>query len=183
MARESGKRVAFIATATGSDNDMRARIARHQADRPSDWPLIEEPVDLAGALRRAAAEADVILIDCMTLWLANWLEKSGLMAELSADTGEKMEVVKPSSSGEKALDDIDALLRAHAELPPEKSLVIVSNEVGLGICPMYQISRIYRDTLGWVNQRIAKDADKVFFMVAGLAVDLKQTDKQASLCA
>jgi len=181
LARESGRKVAFIATAKGSDADMRARIDRHQKDRPSDWPLIEEPVDLAGALQRAAEVADVILVDCMTLWLANWMSQSGLMDELSGDTGGTMDNVKPTSSGEKALDDIDAMIRVLEGLSKEKSLIIVSNEVGLGIVPMYQLSRIYRDTLGWINQKIAKSADRVYFMVAGLALDLKKMDREAAL--
>jgi adenosylcobinamide kinase/adenosylcobinamide-phosphate guanylyltransferase len=180
LARESGRKVAFIATATPSDNDMRARIERHREDRP-DWPTFEEPVELATALKRAAEVADVIIIDCMTLWLANWMEKSGLYEECAGDTGQKMETVKPSSSGERALEDIDQLLAALAELSSEKSLIVVTNEVGLGIVPMYQLSRIYRDTLGWVNQRLAKAADAAYFMVAGLAIDLKKTDREAAL--
>lgn len=73
------------------------------------------------------------------------------------------------------------MIKAVEELPADKSLVVVTNEVGLGIVPMYQLSRLYRDTLGWVNQRLAKHADKVYFMVAGLALDLKKMDREASL--
>lgn len=87
LAHESSKRVAFIATARASDADMKARIERHQRDRPSDWPTIEEPVDLASAVRQAAAVADVVLLDCMTVWLYNWMEHTGLMAEFMEDTG------------------------------------------------------------------------------------------------
>src|SRR2546421_13100763 len=77
LAASSGRRVAFIATATASDEDMRQRIARHRASRPVDWLTIEEPLNLAGAVRHTAALADVLLLDCITLWLANWMGQHG----------------------------------------------------------------------------------------------------------
>src|SRR5213082_589447 len=73
LAASSGRRVAFIATATAGDDEMRARIARHRASRSPEWLTIEEPLQLAGAVRRAAELADVLLLDCITLWLANWM--------------------------------------------------------------------------------------------------------------
>src|SRR5438067_9493327 len=73
LAANSGRTVAFIATATAGDDEMRERIARHRASRPKEWHTLEEPLDLAGALRSASDIADVLLLDCITLWLANWL--------------------------------------------------------------------------------------------------------------
>src|SRR6201997_1887680 len=77
LAASSGRRVAFIATATASDEDMRQRIARHRASRPRDWYTLEEPLDLVAAIKHASTLADVLLLDCMTLWLANWLGQQG----------------------------------------------------------------------------------------------------------
>ena len=77
LAARSERRVAFIATATAGDDDMRARIARHRASRSPEWLTIEEPLQLAGAVRRAAELADVLLLDCITLWLANWMGQQG----------------------------------------------------------------------------------------------------------
>ena len=172
LAARSGRRVAFIATATASDDDMRERIARHRAARPSDWLTIEEPLHLAEAIRRASTQADVLLLDCMTLWLANWLAQSGNMeledaAALDAvDTG-------------GILSEIEELLVALSTLGPDKTLIVVSNEVGLGIVPAYPLGRIYRDMLGRVNQRLARAAERVYLMIAGLAIDIKRLDEEA----
>ncbi len=174
LAMQSGKRVAFIATATASDEDMQDRIARHRASRPAAWKTIEEPLDLVCALKEASNEADVILLDCMTLWLSNW------MGQL-AFTSETDDATLKNSSTESALAVTEALLVAVKTLAVDQMVLIVSNEVGLGIVPMHPLSRAYRDTLGWINQRIARDAERVYLMVAGLAVDIKQLDGEATL--
>ena len=172
LAANSGKRVAFIATATASDTDMQDRITRHRASRPATWTTIEEPLDLVHALQEASNRADIILLDCMTLWLSNWMGQQ----EFAGD-----EVALRNSSIEHVLSAIEMLLAAVRTLPIGKTVLVVSNEVGLGIVPMHPLSRAYRDTLGWVNQRIAQDAERVYLMVAGLAVDIKQLDSEAIL--
>ena len=174
LAAGSAKHVAFIATATASDEDMQDRIARHRASRPAEWTTIEEPLDLVHALRDANAIADVILLDCLTLWLANWMGQEEFASTLD-------DVSLKSKFTESALTATDALLATIKILGTGKTVVIVSNEVGLGIVPMHPLSRTYRDTLGWVNQRIAQDAERVYLMVAGLAVDIKKLDDQAIL--
>ncbi len=174
LAMQSGKRVAFIATATASDEDMQDRIARHRASRPTAWKTIEEPLDLVGALKEAGNEADVILLDCMTLWLSNWMGQPAFADETDG-------VVLKNSSTESALAITEALLAAVKTLAVGKTVLIVSNEVGLGIVPMHPLSRAYRDTLGWVNQRITRNAERVYLMVAGLAVDIKKLDGEATL--
>src|SRR5437868_2962173 len=124
LASSSERRVAFIATATAGDDDMRARIARHRASRPPAWLTIEEPLQLAGAVRRAAALADVLLLDCITFWLANWM---GQQSDLGLDDG-------PSEAYTgRVLSDIEELLATLATLSTGKTLIAVSNEVGLGI--------------------------------------------------
>ena len=171
LASSSGRRVAFIATATAGDDDMRARIARHRASRSPEWLTIEEPLQLAGAVRRAAELADVLLLDCITLWLSNWMGQQGDL-ELDDAPGE-------AYTG-RVLSDIEELLTTLATAGPGKTLIAVSNEVGLGIVPAYPLGRVYRDTLGRVNQRLARSADRVYLMVAGLAVDIKRLQEESS---
>ena len=174
LATRSNKRVAFIATATASDRDMQDRILRHRTSRPTEWKTIEEPLDLVFALQEASKGAEVLLLDCMTLWLSNWMGQQAFMSETD-DVAVKQHVT------ESALAAVEALLTAVKTLTSEKTVLIVSNEVGLGIVPIHPLSRAYRDTLGWVNQRIAQDAERVYLMIAGLAVDIKQLDSEAAL--
>ena len=146
-----GSRGAFLATAQALDGDMEARIARHRAERPAGWGTLEEPHDVVGACGSLAGRVDVVVLDCLTLWVANLLlrgdeEKSILAA---AD----------------ALADFLAERRF--------SLVIVSNEVGAGVHPATDIGLRFRDALGGVNQRIAAAADRVTYMVAGLPMTVK----------
>jgi adenosylcobinamide kinase/adenosylcobinamide-phosphate guanylyltransferase len=174
LAQRSGRSVAFIATATASDNEMRERIQRHRASRPASWSTIEEPYHLPDAIKRAAEQADVLLLDCMTIWLNNWL-----LAHNITDLEEAAATNAPYA--EAVLAAVDALLAAFAALPSSKTLVVVTNEVGLGIVPAYALGRVYRDLLGLVNQRLAAAADRVYLMVAGLGVDIKRLHEEASL--
>jgi adenosylcobinamide kinase / adenosylcobinamide-phosphate guanylyltransferase len=171
LARRSGRSVAFIATATAGDDDMRARIQRHQAVRPQGWHTIEEPLDLARAVQAAAEVADVLLLDCITLWVSNWL---------FAQEGIDDEEVVSERYYAGALAQIDALLEAFSMLDGRKTLVVVTNEVGLGIVPAYAFGRIYRDVLGLVNQRLAAASERVYLMVAGLGVDIKRLHEEAA---
>jgi len=180
LAASSGRSVAFIATATAGDDEMRERIARHRASRPKGWHTIEEPLDLAGAVRQAAELADVVLLDCVTLWLGNVLLQESRQHEKDDE-----DEVEFHTTGrlfdERALKESEALLAAVRSLGPNKILIVVTNEVGLGIVPAYPLGRLYRDTLGYVNQRLAQAADRVYLMVAGMAVDLKRLHEEASL--
>ena len=174
LASSSGRSVAFIATATASDDDMRQRIAHHRASRPPGWLTIEEPLHLAQAIRRAGKDADVLLLDCITLWLANWMGQQG-----SLELDDAPALLETYTSA--VLSDIEELLTTLATLAPDKTLIVVSNEVGMGIVPAYALGRVYRDMLGRVNQRLARAADRVYLMVAGLAVDIKRLHEEASL--
>ncbi|MCL7454913.1 MAG: bifunctional adenosylcobinamide kinase/adenosylcobinamide-phosphate guanylyltransferase, partial [Anaerolineae bacterium] len=126
------------------------------------------PLDVAAALRRspAAGRAEVVLLDCLTLLVSN------ILLSASSD-GENRDL--PELDAEEARNqveaEIEALLAAYGEM--KVHLVIVSNEVGLGLVPPYPLGRIYRDCLGWANQALAQAADRVILMVAGLPVDLK----------
>ena len=137
---------AYVATATPGDEEMAARIAAHQAERGADWDLIEAPLDLPGAIRSAAGRT--LLIDCLTIWLSN------LMAE-----------------GRDPAAETGALLAALAEA--ETPVILVSNEIGLGLVPMEALSRRFRDEQGLLNQRVAAAADRVEFVAAGLPLRLK----------
>lgn len=144
--------VVFVATAQASDAEMRAKIERHQRERPAHWRTVEEPLDLAGVISGCSAACELMVIDCLTLFAANLMEAYG--EEVAA------------------LDDrITQLCRA-IQLA-ECALVLVSNEVGSGIVPAYPAGRRFRDVLGEINQRIAAQADRVVLMVAGLPLAMK----------
>ncbi len=174
LARQSGQPAAFIATATAGDDDMRMRIQRHRAARPAEWLTIEEPLEIASAVTSAAVHADVLLLDCMTFWLGNWLAQQGV-------TGREESLTSAPQYSDGVLSAVHALLQAFTALPAHKSLIIVSNEVGLGIVPVYALGRLYRDLLGLINQRLAQAATRVYLMVAGLGVDIKRLHDEASL--
>ncbi len=176
LAIASGKRVAYIATATAGDEDMQARIRQHQAERPAHWRTIEEPLQLARAVRKAASQADVILLDCMTVWLSNWLFSQGDTTAL-----EDVSALEIQRYMKDILLEVEALLAVVADLEKGKMLVVVSNEVGLGIVPAYALGRLYRDMLGRVNQRLAAAATRVYLMIAGLGVDIKRLNDEALL--
>lgn len=174
LAASSGKRVAFIATANPSDADMQDRIARHRASRPATWITIEEPLDLVRAVKEASTDADVLLLDCITLWLSNWMGQQGNRDEVD-------DVFLKNSYTESVLAAIEALLTTVKTLGAGKTLIVVTNEVGLGIVPMHPLSRVYRDALGWTNQRIARDAERVYLMITGIAVDIKKLQEEVLL--
>jgi len=163
LAPRLGQRVLYVATAEALDDEMRARVANHQSRRPADWLTLEAPLVVGAALRASpyAAEADVILLDCLTLLVSNIILSGGPdLQEPDVDTA--WAVVQA---------EVDALLEAQRSLGAH--LIVVSNEVGLGVVPPYSLGRTYRDCLGRANQVLARIADRVILMVAGLPVDLK----------
>jgi adenosylcobinamide kinase / adenosylcobinamide-phosphate guanylyltransferase len=144
-------RWAFVATAQALDKEMAQRIARHQSTRSSDWMTVEEPIDPAAWFSRHAQTYQAVVLDCVTLWLSN-LQGQGLPA--AAVPGKVQELLKAMrASG------------AH--------VVIVSNELGLGLVPLEPVGRAFRDLAGRANQRIAAEADEVYFVVSGLAQRIK----------
>ena len=180
LAGSLGRPVAFIATATASDDEMRERIARHRASRPRAWHTLEEPLALAAAVRQAAGLADVVLLDCVTLWLGNvLLQAPGQHPQ--DEQGEEALLTTGGLFDERALQECETLLALVKSLGPGKTLIAVTNEVGLGIVPAYPLGRLYRDTLGYINQRLAEAAGRVYLMVAGLAVDIKRLHEEALL--
>ena len=155
-----GGSVLFIATATASDAEMEERIARHRLDRPARWQTIEEPLNAAGVLREKRG-AGVVVIDCLTLFVTNHLLAQGDAAHCAAETWDE-------SAPESAVEELIAAVK---ESPAH--VIIVSNEVGLGLVPSTPLGRVFRDVAGRANQRIAEAADSVLFMVAGLPMKVK----------
>jgi adenosylcobinamide kinase/adenosylcobinamide-phosphate guanylyltransferase len=174
LAASSQRPVAFIATATAGDAEMRERITRHQAARPRHWHTLEEPLDLAGAVRQASQLAEILLLDCMTLWTSNWLLRQ-------TDIDWEQEVSSPALLGENALQEVEAMLRVVRSLPAHYTLIVISNEVGAGLVPPYPLGRVYRDTLGYVNQHLARAAARVYLLTAGIAIDLKRLQEEPRL--
>ncbi|WP_421683827.1 bifunctional adenosylcobinamide kinase/adenosylcobinamide-phosphate guanylyltransferase [Stutzerimonas urumqiensis] len=150
LASESGLAVIYIATSQPLDTEMTRRIEQHRARRPAAWQLVEEPLALAGTLLAHAGGDRCLLVDCLTLWLTNLL--------LAED---------PT----RLAHEREALLDALATVPGR--LLLVSNETGLGVVPMGELSRRYVDEAGWLHQAIAERADRVVFTVAGLPMVLK----------
>ena len=155
LAEQAG-RVVFVATAkasdSSSDDEMRRKIDRHREDRPKHWMTIEEPLELPRVLTEHAADCDVIVVDCLTIFAANLMEAEG----------EDREAIE---SRVKSL--CEALHHANC------SVVLVSNEVGSGVVPAYAVGCRFRDLLGEINQSVARVADDVVLMVAGLPLALK----------
>lgn len=150
LAADSGLAVSYVATATAGDGEMQARIERHRRQRPAEWGLIEEPLQLARVLREQAAEDRCLLVDCLTLWLTNLL--------LAED--------------ERLLEDQQAaLLDTVPQLPGR--LILVSNETSMGITPLGELSRRYADAAGLLHQALAQRCDQVVLTVAGLPHVLK----------
>ena len=157
LAVQMGERhdsgVHFIATAEAFDDDLRNRIDRHRAERPPSWTTAEVPVELAVAIGHAPPDAFVI-VDCLTVWLANLL----------------VHVIDPQRRAQYGHDMVAALRKRAATTSP---IVVVSNEVGLGIHPDTAMGRDYRDELGRLNQLVAAAADTSLLMVAGRAIRLE----------
>jgi len=149
-----------VATAEAWDDEMRARIAKHQAQRPAGWRTVEAPIGAGRAAACAANDAEVVLIDCLTLLTSNVI--IALPESAMADTAR----VEAAASGE-----VNEIVRAYRA--SNATWIVVSNEVGLGLVPPTPLGRLYRDVLGRANQQLAAEADTVLFMAAGLPMKLK----------
>ncbi len=153
-------RVLYVATAQAWDDEMRARITKHKEDRPSGWRTVEAPIAVGQAIAPAAADAEVVLLDCLTLLTSNVV--------LALPEGATADAVRAEAA---ALAEVNEILRAYRA--GNATWIVVSNEVGLGLVPPYPLGRLYRDALGRANQRLAAEADTVLFMVAGIPMRVK----------
>lgn len=150
LAQQSGLPVCYVATATVGDDEMRRRIESHRTRRPAHWTVVEEPLALAAALQRHSANGRCLVVDCLTLWLTNLLTASN----------------EPQFTHER-----DALAQTLPALPG--TIILVSNETGLGVMPLGELTRRFVDEAGHLHQTLAQTCDRVVLTVAGLPIYLK----------
>jgi len=160
LAEESGKSVTFIATAQALDDEMSARIQKHRAERSASWETLEVPFNIVSCVQQI--RSNIVILDCVTLLISNLL-----MQFVENDLVEEAPFMM---AVQKEINELISMLRAREQ---EQDWLIISNEVGLGLVPPYQMGRVYRDAIGWANQRLAREADKVIFMVAGIPTTIK----------
>ena len=169
----TGKRT-FVATCPAVDAEMAERIRRHRQARGAGWVTVEETVDLPGAIRRVV-DSDVVLVDCLTLWVNNLLYEETLRSAREDGTEAVTAPSDPAGTASMTEDEMEAhcreVLLACASLPG--TVIFVTNEVGMGIVPDNPLSRRFRDLAGRCNQVIAGGADRVIFMVSGIAARIK----------
>ena len=155
LAKKLGGKVLFVATGEPLDEEMQARIADHKRARPKNWRTLEIPTGVGKQLEKQLGDAEVVIIDCLTLLVSNLLRGKPDYPEAEKRvTSEINELIA-------GMDKLDA------------SFIIVSNEVGMGLVPETRLGRIYRDLLGKANQLIAQHATGVCFMVAGITIKVK----------
>jgi adenosylcobinamide kinase/adenosylcobinamide-phosphate guanylyltransferase len=159
LARRLGRRRVVVATARATDAEMEERIARHRAERGDDFTTIEEPLDVSGVIMRLAG-VDVMVLDCMTLWLSNLLVAGRRESEILAQVDGLAEVL--------------ATVRFHS--------VVVTNEVGMGLVPDRPLGRVFRDLAGRAHQRLAGVVDEIYFGVLGTIVGLQPTTVLVGRC-
>lgn len=158
LVEESGKSVTFLATAQALDEEMSGRIQKHKAERPVHWQTLEVPLDIASHIKEIQSE--VVILDCITLLVSNLL-----MQFVKDDLVEEAPFMQ---AVQKEVEELLSAIRASTQ-----DWMMISNEVGLGLVPPYQMGRVYRDGLGWANQHLAREAAKVIFMVAGVPMVIK----------
>lgn len=159
LAKKFKKRVVFIATATSFDREMKRRIRLHRISRPRHWKLIEEGRDISSVLSKLKGKYEVVLIDCLGLLISNFL--------VSNLKDKKIEI--------RIKKLIDTILKLNL------TTILVSNEVGSGIVPDNHLARRFRDLLGLSNQMLAKEADEVIFIQAGIPIVIKGEKKDAKI--
>ncbi len=160
---QSADEVVYVATARIEDDEMRERVARHKAVRPPHWRTIEEPLNLAAAVCAAGPQVQIVLIDCLTVWLSNvmWKRRD-----------------RPADALEGAVHrELNALFAA----ADGADIIAVTNDVGSGVVPESSVGRLFRDLQGLVNQHAAALADRVFFTVAGIAIPIKPLPPDRSI--
>ena len=152
VTKGNGGTIVYLATGEARDSEMKRRINIHKKSRPKNWKTIEEPIDIISAVQKEVKKKQTIILDCITLWLNNIIAKKNI----SEDT-----IIKKLKTFIKVCKEGNS------------TIIIVSNEVGLGIVPENKLARYFRDIAGNVNQIIAKYADNVYLTVAGIPIKLK----------
>jgi adenosylcobinamide kinase/adenosylcobinamide-phosphate guanylyltransferase len=164
LAQQLGKRVLFVATGEPLDEEMEARVKEHKLSRPQNWRTLEASVNVGEQIREQIHDADVVIIDCLTLLVSNVLTR-GDKESLESDQ------VDYAAMSDRVVAEMEGLVRCINNT--NATFIVVSNEVGMGLVPPYRLGRDYRDLLGKANQLLAQQADDVYFMVAGIPWQLK----------
>lgn len=165
LAKKMQRPTLYIATAQNRDAEMADRIAKHRASRPSTWQTVEAPLDLETAILESGDQAEVLLVDCLTLYISN------LLLERLGDLSDQDDPRIPPEEEQVILEKVKSVLKAAKRV--SGTIIFVSNEVGWGIVPLYHSARAYRDVVGRANQLLAAAADRVYFVQAGMALELK----------
>lgn len=163
LAAELGSDVLFVATAEAHDDAMRQRIEAHRRARPPHWRTLEAPVGTAAAIA-ANGRAEVVLLDCLTMLVSNLLGRAASEDPQEDGTYDALR--------DQVLREVNELVAWQREAGAH--LIVVSNEVGMGLVPPYPLGRAFRDLLGSANRRLALAADEVYLMVAGIPVEVKE---------
>jgi adenosylcobinamide kinase/adenosylcobinamide-phosphate guanylyltransferase len=160
IAAQSGEAVLYIATARALDEEMRSRIAAHRRNRPGAWKTLELPGEVGRYLLAHPPQEALIVLDCLTLLVSN------LVLEAARD------IDQPDAAAAGALVEAEIAALLKSIQASSARWLVVSNEVGQGLVPPYPVGRVFRDLLGWANQRLADKADEVIWMVAGIPVPI-----------
>jgi len=163
MAAKLGKKVLFVATGEPLDEEMISRIEEHKRRRPKNWRTLEIDTKVGQKLQGQIKDADVVLLDCLTLLVSNFLTK-----EAEAPSRRQAHSAEAEKQVMAEMEDLIDCINKH-----ECNFIVVSNEVGLGLVPESKLGRIYRDLLGKANQLLAQHAGEVYFMVSGIPVKIK----------
>jgi adenosylcobinamide kinase/adenosylcobinamide-phosphate guanylyltransferase len=164
-----GDAVLYVATSEIKDDEMNHRVEKHRATRPQAWRTVEAPSDLGEQISQGLKDEKVVLIDCLTLFVSNTLLET---------TAPKEDAFDPPSADPfdpeietRLMEEMKVLAKIHRQ--SDVDTIIVSNEVGLGLVPPYELGRAYRDMLGRANQYLASEADEVHFLVSGIPMKIK----------
>ena len=158
LAVKLNQPVLFVATAEAGDEEMRRRIEKHKRRRPASWKTLEITTDIGSHISQKVGVAGVVIVDCITLLVNNIFGQYGDQTEASLIE-------------KKVAEETDKLIECIEQ--SSATFIIVTNELGLGLVPTGEMSRLYRDLLGEANQRLAEAADEVYLMVSGLPVQIK----------
>lgn len=164
LALDMNMRTTYVATSIPFDDEMKERVRLHKERRPSEWNTVEAYKDLDIALNKVIDETDVVLLDCITVMITN------LMMDSISDW-DNISVEDAGKVEKLVIDELNKLINYFEEL--DKTLIIVTNEVGLGIVPMYPSARLFRDMAGRANQKLASIADEVHMCVSGIPLKIK----------
>ncbi len=169
LARRMDVPTTYVATAEAIGAEMAERIRQHQRDRPASWRTLEEPLAIAERIASEVERESAVIVDCLTVWLGNLMEKYVHKADILTERG-------VAQTRRRTLEELARL----CQLPGQRQfqLLVVSNQVGAGLVPLSPLGRAYRALLGEANQFVARHANKVLLMVAGIPVDVKALAQQ-----